>query len=130
MSTSSDMGTSGRKIIREIVVTYRLEGDEKGVDRTFRVTNSGEGQAIDGVIWSDELIAKLNYEQEGRCVPVGQQNPGKGAWKTTASTADGDTTAQRTQLKSATTTQALSSARECVWLHDESCIWECYCSDH
>lgn len=129
MSTSGETGTSGRKIIREIVVTYRLEGDEKGVDRTFRVTNSGEGQAIDGVIWSDELIGKLNYEKDGRCVPVEQQNPGKGAWKTTSSTTGDDTTAQRTQLKSGTM-QALSAERECVWLHDESCIWECYCSDH
>ena len=128
MSTSGETGMSGRKIIREVVVTYRLEGDEKGEDRTFRITNSGEGQVIDGVIWSDALVEKLNYAEDGRCVPVGRQNPGKGSWKTTRSTAADGTESLRTQLKS-TTTQALSSERECVWVHDESCMWSCYCSD-
>lgn len=130
MSISGEKDTSGRKIIREIVVTYRLEGDEKGVDRSFRITNSGAGQVIDGVIWSDELIGKLNYAEDGRCVPVGQQKPGKGEWKTTSATADGGTDVQQTQLKSGTTTQALSSELECVWLHDENCMWSCYCPDH
>ncbi|MGH7464275.1 MAG: hypothetical protein ACREK1_03810, partial [Longimicrobiales bacterium] len=85
MSAKGAESGSGTRIIKEIVVTYRLEGDEEGMERSFRITNSGGGQAVDGVVWSDLLIQKLNYDENGRCVPVGKQNPGKGQWRTTLS---------------------------------------------
>jgi hypothetical protein len=101
----SQSGEQVEKVIRKVVVTYRLADDPKGEDRTFTLEHEGEGEIVDALVWSAPLMKKLGYlEAEGRCTPVPTE-PGKG-WVVRMSSAPGD----------------------CFWFHTHSCIWEEICS--
>lgn len=109
-------GEQSRRIISEIVVTYRLSDDPKGEERKFTIRNTGDGEVVDGVIWNRALVAKLGYvEADGRCTPV-RSEPGKG-WET-------DLTQPETQTQ---VRMAAATDGDCVWLHDEACVWWEYC---
>ena len=111
-------GEQARRIIREIVVTYRMSDDPKGEDQKFTIRNTGEGEAVDGVIWNRSLMEKLGYlEGDGRCTPV-KSGPGKG-WETDLKQPETQT---QTQVR-----MAAAAGGDCIWLHDETCFWWEYC---
>jgi hypothetical protein len=114
MEKSVDKGADGRpgRLIRKVTFTYRLEDDPEDAERTLTLEHDGEGEAIDGIIWSDELIGKLAYLERDGAREVRKQR-GSAAWKTS----------------SAQSEAVAASARNCIWLHDVTCIWSEYCSD-
>jgi hypothetical protein len=134
-------GEQALRLVRKVVVTYRLEDDPKGADYTFTLEHEGAGAVVDALVWSEPLMKKLAYlEPDGACTPV-RSEPGKG-WKYTTS---GSTSARTSQsaktAQSATTTRsaktsksamALTSAAgdtgNCVWFHAHTCTWEEFCS--
>ena len=98
-------GEQVQKVIRKVVVTYRLADDPKGEDRTFTLEHEGEGEIVDALVWSAPLMKKLGYlETEDRCTPVPTE-PGKG-WVLRTMSAPGD----------------------CFWFHNHTCVWEEFCS--
>jgi hypothetical protein len=111
-------GEQAQKVIRKVVVTYRLEDDPKGEDRTFTLEHEGEGQIVDALVWGAPLMKKLGYlESDGRCTPVPTKQ-GKGWVLRTASAAE---TRKVSVLAAAAETN-------CVWFHAHTCIWEEYCA--
>lgn len=97
------------RIIRKVVVTYRLADDPDGEDRTFSLEHEGEGEIVDALAWSAPLMKRLGYlESDGRCTAVPIE-PGKG-WvvRTTSATA--------------------GEEGNCFWFHHHTCMWEELCS--
>jgi hypothetical protein len=106
----SQSGEQVQRVIRKVVVTYRLADDPKGEDRTFTLVHEGEGEIVDALVWSAPLMKKLGYlETDGRCTPVPTEQ-GKG-WlvRTTSATA--------------------GEEGNCFWFHTHSCMWEEFCTD-
>lgn len=103
----SDASVSVR-LVRKVVVTYRLESDPEETERTFTLEHGGAGETVDAVIWSEELIRKLAYLEADVCREP-KKAAGTGEWK----------------LYSAD-----SEARaDCVWVHDVDCHWWQYCGE-
>jgi hypothetical protein len=105
----SQSGEQVQRVIRKVVVTYRLADDPKGEDRTFTLEHEGEGEIVDALVWSAPLMKKLGYlETDGRCTPVPTEQ-GKGWVVRTMSATAGE-------------------EGNCFWFHDHTCMWEEFCS--
>ena len=116
------------RIIRKVVFTYRLEGDPDDVERTWTLEHGGDGEVIDGIIWSGALMKKLAYQEQDRCRAV-EKRPGKGDWKRSS----GGAAAQQRQVSTTSEMEADTSTRsssgDCIWFHDVNCWWWEYCKD-
>lgn len=116
-------GEQALRLVRKVVVTYRLEDDPKGADYTFTLEHEGAGAVVDALVWSEPLMKKLAYlEPDGACTPV-RSEPGKG-WKYTTS----GSTSARTSQSAMALTSAAGDTGNCVWFHAHTCTWEEFCS--
>lgn len=111
--SESDVRAEGggtARLVRKVVVTYRLESDPEETERTFTLAHGGAGEMIDALIWSEELMRKLAYLEADVC-RVPKKAPGMGEWKMYS--AEQDSTV----------------AADCVWVHDLDCQWWEYCPE-
>jgi hypothetical protein len=130
----------GRRVVREIVVTYTLEGDSSGKEHTMGLRHSGQGAAVDGVVWSRRLMDRMAYQDQqasGRCVPVETRkggpewkkfgNPGPAGSDPTAGGGVESTGGDNEPMVARAAAGESDVAGECFWIHDESCIWTVIC---
>ena len=96
-------------LVTKIVVTYRLADDPTAGERTLILSHEGGGAEVDGLVWSDALMAKLVYRRDADYVAA-TRAAGRDAWKV-----EGVATSE--------------TGGECVWLHRPDCVWEEYCPD-
>jgi hypothetical protein len=110
----STKGEDGRQsmLLRKVVFTYRLEGDPKDMERTFTLEHGGAGDAIDGLVWNDDLMRKLAYLEREVCTEP-KKAQGTGDWKVYSSNEE--------------KAGAEAEAGKCIWVHDEDCSWWEYC---
>lgn len=100
-------------LVSKVVITYRLEGDPEGTERTRTLEHGRGGEALNGLVWSGELMRKVGYlERDGSCTEAKKER-GTAAWKVYSSEKEGEA----------------DGAGNCFWLHSPSCIWSEYCSD-
>jgi hypothetical protein len=105
-----------RRMVRKIVLTYSVEGED--TERTVTVTHTEGGQAVDGLILDRKLLNRLFYEDpaNNRYRPVDRRPaprpPEERKWRVEANGG----------------AAAMSSGNDCVWIHDESCNWTEFCS--
>lgn len=136
MSTGYDR--NGR-IIRKVVISYRLEGDPEDTERTWTLKHGGAGEVINGLIWNGELMKKVAYLENGEC-RVPEKSPGKGEWKTyIEESRDNELGLLRLLLRRllrlfrpSPRFQALSAdsgGGDCIWVHEVNCTWWEYCTD-
>lgn len=100
----------GGRLVTRITVTYRDPADPEGKEETLSVVHSGGGAEVNGVIWSDDLMRKLAYMEDGSCVEP-KKITGMDEWKV-------ERTSSSTEVGS-----------DCVWLHRLECDWHLYCPD-
>lgn len=132
------------KLVTKIVVTYTLDGDE----REFTATHTGNGGAVDGMIWGPSLLNKLFYQEQGnnKYRPVDRKpssGPGQGEWKVESrgggagqagsggATGSGGAAESGGEVESGGEMLAMGGppgGRDCVWLHNENCTWWEFCS--
>lgn len=114
-------GAETGRVVRKVVITYTTQEDPK-TERTLTLEHGGSGEQIDGVIWGDDLMRKLAY-QEGDVCREPKKEPGTGEWKVySAQPASGTGDA-----KLYSTTQESGARTNCVWVHDPDCMWWSYC---
>lgn len=99
-----------RRIVKAITIRYRYEDEDESQEHELQLTHDGDGEYVDGVVWSGDLIRRLHYPGSGTqgCVPVTRRTPPQPRWKF-----------------------AGSSPRlvdHCLWLHEEDCSWSEYCT--
>jgi hypothetical protein len=89
--------SQAERLVTKITVSYRVDGQE----HSFTLEHTAGGAAIDAVSWSRDLMAKLAYLEEGKCVEA-RTEPDPGEWKLS-------------------TTESV--AVDCKWVHDVDCMW-------
>jgi hypothetical protein len=102
------------RVVRKVVITYRLAEDREETERTLTLEHGGRGEEMDGVVWSEQLIRRIAYlERDGSCTEA-KKARGTGEWKV---------------YSSATKESASGGDGDCFWLHDPACSWWEYCSE-
>lgn len=134
----SDMGsvpdTASTRLITKVVLTYRLESDPKDTERTMVLEHGGGGEAIDGIVWGEELMKKLAYLEGGECVEP-KKELGRGDWKVYSPETSEDSLATSSETKALSdaevaageTRTASAGDGDCIWLHKFTCEWDKYC---
>ena len=137
----SEPGTSSGRLIHRVAITYRLENDPEGAERTLVLEHGSGGEVVDGIVWSEELMRKIAYLENEQCVEP-KKGPGSGDWKVyhpgeetpTQQTYDSNT-ASLTETRALTdadvaageTQNSEAEGTDCYWIHQPSCEWERYC---
>lgn len=126
-------------------MTYTLDGDDSQAEHTFGIVHRGDGEDVDGLVWSRSLMDRLNYpdaQQPGRCVPVPRKRPGPDdrwerigdpASETKPATDGGKRSSSdvaASDVETAATSDVQASAGDCYWLHKQSCDWIAICDDN
>lgn len=112
-------GKGTRRLVKQIVVTYTLEGDPEQKEHTFGLRHTGEGAAVDALVWSSKLMKRLRYEDEkqpGRCVTPEQRSVGP-EWRRIGTSGTMDTLANG------------DDRHHCYWIHDPDCFWFQHCDN-
>jgi hypothetical protein len=133
MSSSAPQAGRNRPLVRQIVLTYTMEGDPEQKEHTLTLSREGTGAVVDGVVWSRRLMDRLGYLDRpgGGCEPV-QRRPARpeDGWRRRVAAGGGvDATSDDpgTASFSAAATSADDDGRECVWIHSADCRWIEWC---
>lgn len=124
MSTKGDAGAVGR-VITKVVITYHTEDDPN--ERTLTMEHGGRGEVVDAIVWNADLMKKLAYLEEGRCVEP-KKAPGTGEWTVSAAEATVRQTDAKTSTVQTSAAQTSEVQGDCVWFHDVDCFWWEYCA--
>src|SRR5690606_8018705 len=110
MSTKGDAKAGGR-VITKVVITYHTEDDPQ--ERTLTMEHGARGQVVDAIVWGEELIKKLAYLEDGKCVEP-KKGPGTGDWKVYAAEPAARKSIEQTSAMQKTSA-AQSEQINCVW---------------
>jgi hypothetical protein len=117
---------SARRIVRKIVITYTLEGDDSKTEHTLGLAHTGGGEVVDGVVWSHKLMNRLRYEdpqRPGQAVPVTRRPGDRQQWRRVQD----DGTASASTASTTENGNGDTDLEDCIWYHEDSCYWRSFC---